>query len=160
MKQSSFYNTNVLLKTISMSCARARSCQTSHAINAALSIATPPSHSLLTPEPADGNWTGLSTPCCLLTSLSACSPAPLLLPAAVDVQLGTSKWQIYAPDSQPRRTLSPEMFPCTISSCPAGMLSPPEQPQAACSSFHGTQGASPCEPWGHKPYMCVCFSIC
>lgn len=37
-----------------MSCARARSCQTSHAINAALSIAKSPSHGLLTP--GAGRW--------------------------------------------------------------------------------------------------------
>lgn len=139
MKQCSFYNTNVLLKTISMSCARARSCQTSHAINAAVSTANSPSH---------GRWElDRALKAVLpLPSLPACSPTPLLGPAA---RWGHLKGRFCTSGSQPPQILSSKMFPCTSTSYPAVMFSPPLQPR---SSF---RGASPCEPEGHKPYTCV-----
>lgn len=146
---------------MSMSCARARSCQTSHAINAALSIANSPSHSLLTP--GAGRWeldrafkTVLPSdiPVCLLPHTSA--PSCCRGCAGGDHLKGS----FYTPDSQPAQILPSEMFPCTISICPAVMLSPLVQPQGACSSFHGNTGASPCEPWGHKDlHVCVLASV-
>lgn len=106
------------------------------------------------------------TKCWLLRSLPARSHTPLLMPAPMHVQAGTSKRQafILMTANHPRLFLSPqthssELFPCTTASCPSVMFSLHMQPQDGCrlswclflfswpcSLAHRV---SHCEPQGH-----------
>lgn len=147
LKQSSFFNTNVLLKAISMACARARSCQTSHAINAALSVANSPSHGLLTP--GAGRWEldrafkpvlPSESPICLL-------PAPLLLPAAWMCRWTHPKGSFTLLTANHPKSFLQRCSPRALQGC--YLL--PGSPRVPIPPSMG----SPCEPQGHRTCTCV-----